>query len=129
MGEFTQKQDGRRYFQGGISGIEGDFSWADGYSSGLKLDIGEAEKDITAFFEFEMIYNGRQTLIVTWHGETLFNELVTQPQVSFAIPCELIEDGIIELEFDYPDAVSPLEINESEVGRILAFAWSKIVFD
>lgn len=46
--------------------------------------------------------------------------------VSFIIPRKCVVDGVLQLEFSYPDAVSPLELNKSDDSRVLAVGYQKI---
>ena len=126
---FTNENDGRKYFTSGISAIEGDFAWSDGMTSNMTLNIGEVNQDITAEINFKGIYNGSQALVITSHGRELFNQVVTpdNPSVSFVIPQEIIENGVVDLELSYPNAARPSDSGSSDT-RLLAFAWERISF-
>ena len=49
-------------------------------------------------------------------------------QISFAIPNELIEYGLIELEMFYPDAVDLTMSSNGNDNRVVALAWKSILF-
>lgn len=127
---FTNQNDGTRYFESGISAVETDFAWSDGNEGRMDLIVGEQFEDLTATFTFKSIYNSSQTLIIVSNGQELFREKITTDTevVSFSIPKECIVDGLLRLEFFYPDAVSPLELGESSDGRVLAVGYQKIIF-
>lgn len=129
--QFTPTGDGSKYFIDGISQNEGDFNWTDGQHSTLKLNVGDVEEDIVATLGFKMIYGEKQTLIVSSHGRELFygEVLPNQHQVNFTIPKDIIENGIISLTFEYPDAVDLSSISNGNDIRTVAFALNQMLFE
>ena len=78
-----------------------------------------------------MIYGEKQTLIVSSHGRELFygEVLPNQHQVNFTIPKDIIENGIISLTFEYPDAVDLSSIRNGNDIRTVAFALNQMLFE
>lgn len=127
---FTSENDGTRYFDHGISIVETNFAWSNGLESRIVLNIGAVTEDIPVQFDFQSVYGGSQTLIVTSHGQELFHETITQedPHASFMIPQELVENGVIDLELNYPNAVDLATLNNGTDNRVIALGWSRMVF-
>ena len=129
---FTEDAPGTAYFASGISGIETDFAWSLGKAGRLALALDENDIgiDLDAEFNFKMIYNAPQRLIVRSGDEELFNEVITSPDepVRFRIPAACTESGTLTLDLEYPDAVSPESLGRSTDARVLAFAFQRICF-
>lgn len=125
---FTAQDNGTRYFQRGISAVETDFAWSDGHEGTMYVMVGEQAEDLTATVTLKAVYNGSQTMIVTCNGQELFRNQVTMDEgsVSFVVPSSCIVDGGLQLVFSYPDAVSPLELGESDDNRVLAVGYQAI---
>lgn len=128
---FTPENDGTKYFSNGISIVETNFAWSDGTESEMTVHTGPTENDISTEFYFQNVFNGQQTLIVSSHGRELFHEIITQetPYASFTIPQKLVENGVISLNFSYPDAVDLMELSNGTDGRTIALGWQKIIFN
>ena len=127
---FTEKDDGRRYFNAGISGIEEDFSWSLGKNSQIALHIGDIKKDMLGEFQFKYIHAAPQKLVIRSGDKILYEDIVDSPEkvVSFRVPIECVQGGWLTLDLEYPDAVSPVSLGENEDQRILAFGFSSIRF-
>lgn len=127
---FTDANNGTRYFIDGISVIEEDFAWSNGKESIFRAKVENVQHDLNAIFNFKTVYGGKQTLIVTSQGQELFNQELTDEttQISFTIPSELIENGLIELEFSYPDAVDLIISSNGSDNRVVALAWKRVLF-
>lgn len=128
---FTHDDDGRRYFLFGTSIIETDFTWSLDTHSQMLLHVGEGTGDLTAEFRFKMIYAAPQTLTIRCGGSTLYDAQVHSEEeaVRFTVPESCIKDGMLILDLEYPDAVSPQSLGRSEDSRVLAFAFQNIRFD
>lgn len=127
---FTNKDDGRRYFNSGISGIEEDFSWSLGKNSQIALHTGGNAKDMLGEFQFKYIHAAPQKLVIRSGDQILYDAIVNAPEetVRFHVPAECVKKGWLTLDLEYPDAVSPKSLGENEDCRILAFAFSSIRF-
>ena len=128
---FTDSDDGRVYFDSGISGIERDFAWSVGKEGQMTIPLGETSADLLAHFTFKSVYSGEQSVVVKSNGITLYDGSVTKasPTLEFVIPEECIQDGKLVLQFYYDDAVAPADVDpDSTDTRVLAVAYSEIVF-
>ena len=94
----------------------------------MLLNVGDLSGQLTGNISFKYIFNAPQRLIIRCKGQTLYDEEVSSSEepVTFKIPPDCIEDGMLILTLEYPDAVSPRSLGQSDDGRILAFAFSLI---
>jgi hypothetical protein len=132
--EITFIKNGKtgQLFRGMFWGSEGNFSWAKGKANKFFLIFNKnPENDVIATFNFGA-FNPPQRMIVKCNEDTLLNEIMTDPnsnRVVFNIPKELINGNQVTLTLEYPDAVSPASIGESNDERILAFAFTSMKFE
>lgn len=50
----------------------------------------------------------------------------SQKAITFDIPADCVKDGLLRLQLEYPDAISPLELGENTDARTLALAFKSI---
>lgn len=127
---FTDSNDGRRYFLFGTSAVETNFAWSLGTSGRMLVHVGEGTGDLTGEFQFKRVYAPPQRLVIRCDDLTLYDAELSSAEapVQFAIPEGCIEDGLLILDLEYPDAVSPKSRGESGDTRELAFAFENIRF-
>lgn len=128
--DLTQAGGGNKYYIDGASWAEATHTWSLGYSGCMLVHVGEGTGDLTGEFQFKAVYTPPQRLIIRCGNMTLYDAELTSVEtpVQFAIPERCIEDGLLILDLEYPDAVSPKSRGQSEDTRILAFAFEKIRF-
>lgn len=116
--------DAHRYFLGGISFTEEDFAWTDGYEALFRAFISEREIDnLVLQINLKGVFHSPQEIVVNSGSTILFQNLIeTEGAIIITIPGECIKDGWLELNFQFPNALSPMEIGESGDTRKLAFA-------
>lgn len=121
---FDLRATGRPYEVSGFSSADHMSTWTSGDTGEICLPLKElpAEESVTVHMSFLSVMTGSQRLIVTCAGETVFDDTVTQMQVAFAVPSNLIKDGMLDLCFAYPDAISHKDAGKSEDTRKVAFA-------
>ena len=125
--EFTEDNDGTRYFMYGIASVNGSYTWSYGKSSELIMNAGNIEKELECSIDLASVLNGRQRVIVSSNGMTLFDDVVTaeNKKISFKIPTQCITSEVLSLSFSYPDANSPANLGTGKDKRILAVAFKK----
>lgn len=116
--------DAHYYFTEGLSRTETDVAWTDGTEGTFRLQIdGEVEDDLVLQINLKRIYNVRQRMIVACGDEILFDEVwenASEP-ITVSIPANCVQERLLELSFQFPDAVSPKSKGESTDARDLAF--------
>lgn len=129
--EFTNDNDGTRYFINGIGKVTDEHAWSNGNSSWLLMKTGELGYDLICKINFANVHNGKQQLIISSNGENLFNGVVTSEnkKINFKIPAKHAATHFISLKFEYPGAASPLELGINKDNRILAAAFKTITFE
>ena len=63
-------------------------------------------------------------------NDELIAKLTVPPEdtlITFDIPKELTEDGVLDIKFDLPDAISPYELGVSQDERVIALAFNSMV--
>lgn len=129
---FTNNDDGRRFFASGISILEEDFAWSLGNNSRINIFLDNKQiTNLSAKFNFKWVYSGHQHIIVKSNGDILYDGIITQafPELVFDIPASCINDGLLKLDFEYPDAKSPVSMGDGNDQRLLAVAFQNISFN
>lgn len=128
--DFTQGGGGSKYFINGISMEETIHTWSLGTSGYMLLHAGEGMGDLTGEFQFAGVYAPPQRLVIRCGDLTLYDAELSSAvvPVKFTLPEDCIEDGMLALDLEYPDAVSPKSRGENEDNRELAFAFESIRF-
>lgn len=126
----TQAGGGNKYFTRGISLEEATHTWSFGRSGSMLVHVGEDTGDLTGEFQFKMVYAPPQRLVIRCGDLTLYDAEISSGEapIRFTIPEGCIKEGMLMLDLEYPNAVSPTSRGESEDDRMLAFAFEKIRF-
>lgn len=112
------------YVSSGVTINEATCSWADSKSILMKLHITDAPAcaNDTMSFTVANVYNRPQRVVVMSNGEEIWNQTITEPGTyQFVIPD--VQNGYVHLEFDFPDAVSPISLGGSYDSRMLSLAF------
>lgn len=115
-----------KYVLNGISNNEMSFAWTNGNVLEIRftLDKNLRETDarkINAYFDVKKVYNEMQQISVLVNNKTVYYTILHDGdnlEFEFDIP----EDNNIEMEIQFPDAISPKEMGISEDKRKLAIA-------
>lgn len=113
------------YVHQGISGNEGDFAWTDGKTMGLSFALSDfsQEKEYVFSLDYCGTYGG-QTVIVR-AGETVVYEDTLDGEGTISFEIEPDKEGCVQLNFEFPGAVSPKELGVSDDARVLALQLQK----
>ena len=117
------------YVVSGISvGETDDYVWTNGNSMKMKYKIDDVGYQyVHAIFETAHVYDLEQTVIIFVNGEEVYNNRIREGEdleFDFRMP----DDGIVEMEMQFPEAVSPKEKRESEDERKLALGLRTAAF-
>ena len=130
---FDKEGTANDYFVRGISSAEenSDSVWSLGTSGQITFRVGDITEDLVGEFQFTTIYAPPQQLIVSSGGQVLYDQVLTTAEepVTFVIPAECVKDGILTLDLEYPDAVSPESRGESTDVRELAVRFLSMKID
>lgn len=117
--------DAHRYFIEGMSGTEDGFAWTLGNQTRFFATIStQTESDLLLQVNLRMIFNAPQRLIVTHEDQVLFDESIESVDnpITIHIPAEYVQDQVVDLIFQIPEAISPEALEMSGDKRDLAFA-------
>lgn len=130
--DFTKQGNGVDYFLSGISEPEENHTWSLGKTAELRIPMAEEpDGDITAKVFLSMVFNGSQRVIIRGADAILFDGRVspTDSTIVFKVPKNCVQNGELVLTFEYPDAVSPLEVGVSQDPRVVAVGFYAMAFD
>lgn len=119
----SEKRNADDYVQGGLSSDEKSFAWTDdGFMKvRMKIDNAPALTNYLMHLNIANIFTPMQHVIVESNGRTIWSKEVCEKGIyEFTIPD--ISNGTIELNFKFPDAISPSDFNGAQDIRKLALA-------
>lgn len=115
----------------GFSGDEGTHIWSLGKKAKLSIIVDDdfAKEELAVSLKFKYIYGNSQRIKCFINGTFIGEKKVTSAgkPITFVFSPELISDtGILEIEFEYPDAFRK---KDSDEIRVLAFAFEQMIID
>lgn len=119
---FSAGADGTKYFSNGLYAAEAGFAWTQGTQGQMRLVVGETTDDLQAVINVSGIIGDSQSLTISAQGEMLLDTILSpgEQELRLSIPQECVVDGVLVLDFAYPDAVSPQSIDpQSTDTRVL----------
>ncbi len=106
--------------------------YADGYSAKACFNVGEVGKELLAHIKFNTyVLNKKQRVLIKSAGSTLYDGdvLSGMQYINFVIPPECVQNGMLILEFEFPEAVTPHSINSKNGSEsINSVAFKEIGF-
>lgn len=122
----------RCYFESGVAPhTEENLLWSIGNSSRAVFGTGEIKNNLLFRIRLhDWMPGGTQHVIIRAQDMTLYDGSVTNdtPYIYFSVPMECVHEGLLTLDFEYPDACSPKSLGGSEDERILAIGFKEIYF-
>lgn len=116
----------------GLSDGGGSHTWSLGKKAKLSLVLDEdnfTDDELALLLRFKYIYGNSQRIKCYINGKFIEEKTVTSvgKPITFVFSPELISDtGILEIEFEYPDAFRK---KDSDEIRVLAFAFEQMIID
>lgn len=134
--DFGENGNGRQYQTSGWGFAETDFTWTNEKTASLTLPIKETDSDLifTAYLR-PFLPAGKitqQRVKITVNGSHIGNWTINKKESqkqSVVIPHRLISDGILNITFELPDAISPVELGTSKDIRVLGLAVKSVAID
>ena len=129
--QFTDTQMNKGvYWKNSLPERERKYTWTDGKKNGMKMELEMAEhfQKIKAEMDIVMVYGNGQQVNINVNGERVFSQRVDHAgkiEFEFAKPA----NNHVEIDFEFPDAESPLEQGESNDSRELAIAVGEMVLE
>lgn len=109
-----------KYCVYGFAGNEEYFTWTDGKNAVMQFNITDNYEDLLLTLEYGTYLSSERVKIYANENEIADYIAQGEEVKEFFIPGQYIEDGILVLRFELPDAISPRERGESEDPRQVA---------
>ena len=120
---FDIRATGNVYAKNGFSQNEDKFTWTCDYEAEMEIPLAEpVNNNLEVKINFRSLMTSPQTVGISVNGEYLDTIVLTQNEMKFTIPKDMVKDNTLNIHFDLPDASSP-EHND----RILALAFYSMV--
>lgn len=128
---FGKGGSAEQYCIEGFSIPEETFTWAASTDATMSFRIGEFSSDILKVqMNISKVFNQSQKITISIGDNVVYDDTLTQPgAVEFGIRKEYVQDGILELDFQFPDAISPYESGISGDIRTLAVGFSDMTIE
>lgn len=123
----VSRQDIGAYLYGGISDREGGFTWTSDKTMGMYFDLEDADYEkIGVEINVKMIYGERQPVNIHVNGVCVYSEVLSgKSKIEFE--CIMPQNGILDMHFEFPEARSPKETEESDDVRKLSIAMDDMI--
>ena len=120
----------KKHFVKGFSYPESSYVWTSDNEVELQFDIGSVDMDLLFSFDYVSVSNKQQRVYI-YAGDQLIASYFAQKAEgkSFIIPKECVINGILNIIFKLPDAVSSLKAGTGIDGRITGLALKSILID
>lgn len=130
FGEEIGNTDFRAYATGVSVNNEMNFAWSSGWQTEMYLSACGHKEDMLCRVNVVSVITTPQHVTITSakNGTILFEDDISEEgEISFRIPKECIsKDGMIDLIFDYPNAIIPKEQGINEDPRRIAIAFNSV---
>lgn len=121
---FGSAMSANKYCVYGFSWNEEYFTWTDGKNAVMQFNITDNYEDLLLTLEYGTYLSSERVKIYANENEIADYIAQGEEVKEFFIPGQYIEDGMLVLRFELPDAISPRERGESEDSRQVAI-WMK----
>lgn len=120
----------KKHFVKGFSYPESSHVWTNGNEVEMQFDLGHIDKDILLSFNYVAVSRKQQRVYI-YAGDQLIASYFAQKaeEKSFVIPKESVKDGILNITFRLPDAISSLQAGTGIDGRVTGLAFKSILID
>lgn len=128
---FGKDGSAEQYCIEGFSPPEESFTWTTSNEAKMAFKIDEFSSDaLKVQMNIAQIFNQPQKMIVSVGDNVVYDGTLTQPgAVEFGIRKEYVQDGVLELDFQFPDAISPYELGISGDIRTLAVGFADMTIE
>ena len=125
---FADSETAHTYCVTGFSIAENNFTWTSANSARMAFKLNEVpKKDLLVHMGIERVFNNSQKIIISVGGQLIYESVLQGSGIiEFIIPHDLLENDILEINFEFPNAISPAELNLSSDIRRLALAFTQM---
>lgn len=126
-------QDGlaEQYCIEGFSIPEESFTWVASKKAIMAFQVGKVSSAaLKVQMSISHLSTQSQRMIISVGDNVVYDGTLTQPgAVEFGIRKEYVQDGVLELDFQFPDAISPYELGISGDIRTLAVGFADMTIE
>ncbi|MBI1803908.1 MAG: sulfatase-like hydrolase/transferase [Ignavibacteriae bacterium] len=131
---FLKGGDAGRYTVAGWSEPEPAFTWTEGRRAELKIPVSPPSGDVTlsaSVFPFLAPRKVRsQKVVIRADGKEIGKwSVAREGTYTVRVPQRFLSDGLLNLEFQLPNAISPKAVSNSADTRVLAIAFRSLMID
>ena len=85
------------------------------------MEVEDTNNDLECIIDLNAVSGSNQHVIITSNGQKLYDEIITSKnkKLVFIVPSSCIVNGILTLDFEYPDAKSPYERGTGKINVFL----------
>jgi hypothetical protein len=128
---FNRNGKAELYLGLGWSLPESDGIWTDGENATLSIPVPQPKSDLVLEAQVEPFLGGGK-IKAQRVGVVVNNKLIANQKIATAqkflidIPKEIVTDGLLQIQFDLPDAQSPRELGIRKDKRYLALSFTRM---
>ena len=128
---FDIRSTGNNYLKSGFRSVENNFTWALGNKSEMEIPLAKKVKtDLRVKIKFFTKITDVQRVKVVVNENEIGEFTVDTNELEFDIPKEYVTDKKINIEYYFPDAIAPSEINPNTTDdSLLSFAFTSLCID
>lgn len=128
---FGKDGSAEQYCIEGFSIPEESFTWAASKKAIMTFQIGEVSSDVLKVrMSISHLSTQSQRMIISVSNNIAYDRTLTQTgAIEFGVRKEYVQDGVLELDFQFPDAISPYELGISGDIRTLAVGFADMTIE
>lgn len=129
--QFGKDGSAQKYCITGFSNPEESWTWVASKEAKMAFEIGEFSSDMLKVqMNISKILNQSQKVTISIDDVVIYDDTITAARtLEFGIRKEYVQDGILELDFQFPDAMSPYELGISADVRTLAVGFTDMTIE
>lgn len=126
---FTQGGNSTKYTVSGFNEPWEEYTYSLGYNGSMKLYINDFEKyeNYNLNITYSGIFNESSQMIISTSKSQIFNQTLENfGEINISLKQEDFVDGLLTLNFEWPDAVSTADVLGTEYDILLSVAFSSM---
>lgn len=127
LGDTISWKDIAPYVESGLSRAEKEFAWTNGKQLLLQFGVKNATENMRCKIELYNVFNKSQRVTVYANDTLVYDGRVSRGH-NITFDCTPLDKGLVNLQIDLPEAVSPKALNMSSDARDLALAIRSVSF-
>lgn len=128
---FGNDGSAEQYCIEGFSPPEESSTWVASNNAKMAFKIGEFSSDMLKVqMNISNIFNQSQKMTISIGDVVIYDDTITTARtLEFGVRKEYVQNGVLELDFQFPDAMSPYELGVSGDVRTLAVGFTDMTIE